>query len=288
MEPTTNRTVYLGKLTNQICKQYSERALSEICSASDSSLFWEWSTESSSGLFSFTHTVPSQLQRRLGSLIRLRFSSFRIRENIRPRWLTSPRGERLELDFYLPELRLAFEVQGEQHYRFTPVFHKKSDDFANQVRRDIAKRERCIALGVELIELASESDWHQEQDRISEIIDSAGKTTLSDYLARRTAQEVVNTISLKMALAELDAKAARDPFEVNRAAMRRRRRKLIESIEKSAEIQRYISVIAIQEYYGLRPVRARRGWDRWIAWRRTKQSKTESGTWVCLPIKRFI
>lgn len=50
---TTNRTISVSKLTNKIGKVYSEKALSEICSASDSSLFWEWSTESSSRLFPF-------------------------------------------------------------------------------------------------------------------------------------------------------------------------------------------------------------------------------------------
>jgi hypothetical protein len=61
MKVTTNRTRGASRLTNKIGKVYSEKALSEICSASDSSLFWEWSTESSSGLFLLEKTMPVEL-----------------------------------------------------------------------------------------------------------------------------------------------------------------------------------------------------------------------------------
>jgi len=47
----------------------------------------------------------------------------------KPNWLNNSRGNQMELDGFNEKLKLAFEYQGEQHYRFTPFFHKTIDDF---------------------------------------------------------------------------------------------------------------------------------------------------------------
>lgn len=49
----------------------------------------------------------------------------------------------LELDIYIPELKLALEYQGEQHYKYIErFFHKKSGEagFKSQQKRDELKK----------------------------------------------------------------------------------------------------------------------------------------------------
>jgi hypothetical protein len=81
-----------------------------------------------------------------------------IRENIRPGWLVSRNGTKLELDLYLEEMNVAIEIQGIQHYEFTPRFHKTYQDFIDQKDRDEQKRNLCYGNRVRLIEIASSMD----------------------------------------------------------------------------------------------------------------------------------
>lgn len=57
----------------------------------------------------------------------------------------------LEIDIYLPTLRLGFEYNGEQHYQFIPSIHKRFVDFQNTILRDKIKNERAIEKGIRLI-----------------------------------------------------------------------------------------------------------------------------------------
>lgn len=71
----------------------------------------------------------------------------------RPDFLLNPdTGRPLELDGFCPELGLAFEYQGAQHYKYVPHFHPGGvSDLLAQQRRDLWKREMCEAHGVNLI-----------------------------------------------------------------------------------------------------------------------------------------
>ena len=72
--------------------------------------------------------------------------------NIRPKWL-----EGLELDIYLPQLNLAFEYQGQQHYK--PIKAWGGDKaFKALKRRDARKKELCRQLGIRLIEFKYSED----------------------------------------------------------------------------------------------------------------------------------
>jgi hypothetical protein len=74
----------------------------------------------------------------------------------RPRFLNNPvtGGEfNLELDGYNSELGLAFEYQGQQHYKYVPYFHKNKEAFYNQKYRDYMKRVMCKDNGIKLIEV---------------------------------------------------------------------------------------------------------------------------------------
>lgn len=74
----------------------------------------------------------------------------------RPRFLNNPvtGGEyNLELDGYNAELKLAFEYQGQQHYKYVPYFHRNKEAFYNQKYRDYMKRNMCKENGITLIEV---------------------------------------------------------------------------------------------------------------------------------------
>lgn len=62
-------------------------------------------------------------------------------------------GNNLELDCYNPELRLAVEYNGIQHYNFIPFFHKNKEAFLNQKYRDELKRRMCKDHQIALLEV---------------------------------------------------------------------------------------------------------------------------------------
>jgi hypothetical protein len=59
----------------------------------------------------------------------------------------------LELDCYNPELKIAVEYNGIQHYKYTPFFHKNKEAFHNQKYRDYMKRVMCRENGITLVEV---------------------------------------------------------------------------------------------------------------------------------------
>ena len=81
-----------------------------------------------------------------------------LQENIRPDWLISPNGERLELDFFIPSLNLALEVQGKQHFEFVEFFHRDNHGYNAQIYRDKTKKAICEKAGIKLLEVYQEDD----------------------------------------------------------------------------------------------------------------------------------
>jgi hypothetical protein len=87
------------------------------------------------------HTLEEIFERPFGSL--------------RPTWLRNPETNRfLELDCYNEEMRLPFEIQGIQHYKYIPYFHKSYDNFVKIQGRDVMKRILCEKRGLTLIEIS--------------------------------------------------------------------------------------------------------------------------------------
>jgi len=70
---------------------------------------------------------------------------------VRPAWLEGSKGRSLELDGYCGELALAFEHQGEHHYRIVPVFTPTAADLKAVQANDALKRRLCEEHGVALI-----------------------------------------------------------------------------------------------------------------------------------------
>ena len=61
------------------------------------------------------------------------------------------RGIRLELDGYCEEIEVAFEYNGEQHYKRHPLWHRKNGSFEKQQDNDRLKARLCEEKGIELI-----------------------------------------------------------------------------------------------------------------------------------------
>lgn len=68
------------------------------------------------------------------------------------------------LDFYLPILKTAVEVHGEQHYKFVGFYHTSQLGFLKSQKRDREKREWCEINSIKYIELPyneSENEWSE-------------------------------------------------------------------------------------------------------------------------------
>ena len=76
------------------------------------------------------------------------------------------RTETLYLDFYIPLLKKAIEVHGEQHYKFVAHFHNNAMGFIRHKKRDKEKQEWCFLNGIEYIELPYNESLEQWTHRI--------------------------------------------------------------------------------------------------------------------------
>lgn len=72
----------------------------------------------------------------------------------------------LFLDFYIPLLKKAIEVHGEQHYKFVAHYHSNAMGFMKHKKRDYDKQEWCESNGIEYIELPYNEDVEQWTTRI--------------------------------------------------------------------------------------------------------------------------
>lgn len=78
------------------------------------------------------------------SLRMIFYKDIKIFKNYRPEWLKNPKtGRNLEIDFYLPHIKVAFEIQGPHHY----------DDF-NQIENDYIKEKLLEKNKITLIKLS--------------------------------------------------------------------------------------------------------------------------------------
>jgi len=73
-------------------------------------------------------------------------------------------GSSLFADFYIHNKRLMIEVQGEQHTKHIPFFHKDKLTFGKAKMRDKAKKNWCENNGITLLELSynDEDKWKEK------------------------------------------------------------------------------------------------------------------------------
>lgn len=102
--------------------------------------------------------ATSKLQIAVGNLLDKTFPEYRIRENYRPEWLRSSSLTKLELDFFIEELKIGFEIQGAQHYQYVPFFHGSYDNYEKRKQYDTEKKDLCYGQGVRLIEIFTLTD----------------------------------------------------------------------------------------------------------------------------------
>ncbi len=106
----------------------------------------------------FCFMPTSKLQRQCETRILETFPYLDLQSNARLNWLTDHKGDRLELDVWLPSLSIAAEIQGEQHFSFIPYFHGSIEEFHAQQLRDETKRMICDKRGVKLFEIIDSQD----------------------------------------------------------------------------------------------------------------------------------
>tara|TARA_R110000765_G_scaffold223158_2_gene327303 strand:- start:2945 stop:3337 length:393 start_codon:yes stop_codon:yes gene_type:complete len=114
---------------------------------------WEtWDTRESKWPVKSEAACRSKLQYKVGQIIKNKYPLDPVLEDV-----TLPRS-RLSLDFFLPMRKLAVEVQGKQHKKFTPFFHKTKSSFDAQLKRDEEKEFFCQLNEIDLVYIDSEDD----------------------------------------------------------------------------------------------------------------------------------
>lgn len=94
----------------------------------------------------------SKGERELYNLLSELFSEYDILYRERYNWLMNPETYYpLELDIFVPDLNLAFEYDGEQHYLYNSLIFKTKEEFMGLRRRDDFKDKKCKERGITLI-----------------------------------------------------------------------------------------------------------------------------------------
>lgn len=105
---------------------------------------------------------------------------------VKPSWLINARGNLMELDGYCEELAMAFEHQGEQHYRAVDHFNRRDETLAQRQEDDQKKRDLCKSNGVDLIEVPFNVDVNDLHDWIKNFISKIRPNLLlSDDVKRK-------------------------------------------------------------------------------------------------------
>jgi hypothetical protein len=77
------------------------------------------------------------------------------------------KGQTLFLDLYIPALNLAIEFQGEQHFKYTPQFHRSHYDFVSSKQRDQDKKLWCELNNINFVEF----DYKDTEETMREKLD---------------------------------------------------------------------------------------------------------------------
>ncbi len=94
----------------------------------------------------------SKYHLRARSLLKEIYHSYRILEEVKlPGSTATHRRGVLYLDFYIPQIKKALEVHGQQHYEFSPFFHKSKADFVLSQAKDEDKIEWCRLNDIDIV-----------------------------------------------------------------------------------------------------------------------------------------
>ena len=102
---------------------------------------------------------------RARKIIKELFSGYRTLEEVKlPGSTATHRRSVLYLDFFIPNLMLAVEVHGRQHYEYVPFFHKSKAGYLKAMARDEDKKDWCDLNDINLIVLNyidNDDEWRK-------------------------------------------------------------------------------------------------------------------------------
>jgi hypothetical protein len=114
---------------------------------------------------SSTRDSTSKYHAKARDLLKQIFPLHQIYEEVTlPGTKTGSTGKSLYADFFIPQLKIIVEVQGEQHYTYSSFYHKNKFEFIRAKNRDYAKKEFCGLNEITLVELPyseNEDEWRQ-------------------------------------------------------------------------------------------------------------------------------
>lgn len=102
------------------------------------------------------------------NLVKKVYPSLRLVEEVHVPGCPAP----LYLDFFIPLMKIAIEVQGEQHYRHIQHFHKNKMLWMAAKARDGMKKKWCELNEISLIELPFDEDEAQWEERLRNVFNS--------------------------------------------------------------------------------------------------------------------
>jgi len=93
------------------------------------------------------------------------YHSYRVLEEVKmPGSTAAHRKSVLYLDFFIPNIKVALEVHGRQHYEHVPFFHKTKADFLRAKARDEDKIDWCELNNITLVTLkysGTDDEWRK-------------------------------------------------------------------------------------------------------------------------------
>lgn len=95
-------------------------------------------------------------------------------------------GQRI--DIFVPNLGIAIEYHGRQHFEFIPHFHKNLEDFKRAIKLDQIKNEYLYTHGIKLIEIPY-NDMVESKEALKALIDSADYPPNVEYIPLSTVSE---------------------------------------------------------------------------------------------------
>ena len=123
---------------------------------------WNWDIEK--------FTLGLKTQKHLFKIIKSIYANKEVRWNYwHPDLIFSDSGARMQLDIFVVEENIAFEYQGEQHFKPNPRFGGKQA-YLQLVERDKEKRQACQDAGIKLFEV--KYTWKQTEKEILKLTGS--------------------------------------------------------------------------------------------------------------------
>jgi DNA-directed RNA polymerase subunit RPC12/RpoP len=162
LHPTKN-----GDVTPDNLIAGSDKRLIWVCA--ECSGEWEATLNNRTSNLSGCPMCTKKTQRELFNIVTKLFPDNEVKWDYKhPKLRFSGSGKKMELDIWVPHLKLGIEYQGEQH--FMPKDHwGGKEEYESIKKRDAEKREACRKTGIRLIEV--HYSWDRTKESIVEMIE---------------------------------------------------------------------------------------------------------------------